>query len=163
MLPRLNPNRATLQPETYPFGEKGGPTNAAFALALVSLSHTPVEQRIYAAMLESSVTANANRSFTARELTGITGVRSLTTIRRALEGLLAKLSVERSPKTNGHGRRDFGISYRVYTPVEVLRRRKDNNSGNGDLDPLRTRNHSFDRAIVRVAEHPLLSRREAQV
>jgi len=158
MLPRLNSKRTSLQPETYPLGEKRGPSNAAFALALVSLSHTPVEQRIYAAMLASALAGNAECSFTARELTGLTGLRSLTTIRRALDGLLSKLSVERAPRTNGDGKRDLGSEYRVYTPAEVLSRRKE-----GSEDRMAPRNYSFERAVARVAENPLLSRREGQV
>ena len=158
MLPRLNSNRASLQPETYPLGEKGGPSNAAFALALVSLSHTPVEQQIYAAMLASALAGSAESSFTASELTRLTGLRSLTTIRRALDGLLSKLSVERAPRANGNGKRDHGSEYRVYTPVEILSRRKE-----ASADQVFPRNHSFERAVARVAENPLLSRREAQV
>lgn len=157
MLPRLNSKRSSLQPETYPLGQKRGSSSATFALALVSLSHTPVEQRIYAAMLASALAGSDECSFTARELTGLTGLRSLSTIRRALDGLLSKLSVERIPRRNGDRKRDQGSEYRVYTPAEVLRRRKE---ASADIAP---RNHSFERAIARVAENPLLSRREAQV
>ena len=158
MLPRLNSKRSSLQPETYPLGEKREPSNAAFALALVSLSHTPVEQRIYAAMLASLLAGNPESSFTARELTGLTGLHSLTTIRRALDGLLSKLSVERAPRTNGDGKRDHGSEYRVYTPAEVLIRRKEKSA-----DQVFPRNHFFERAVARVAGNPLLSRREGQV
>jgi DNA-binding CsgD family transcriptional regulator len=163
MLPHLSSNNTPTAPETYPLGEEGGPSYAAFALALVSLSHTPIEQRIYAAMLASVLASLSASSFTTRELISLTGVRSATTIRRALDGLLVKLSIERVTRTNGNGKRADGRGYRVYTPVEVLSRRKQNGSGNGDLDHSRLRNGSFERAVARVAENPLLSRREAQV
>ena len=163
MLPHLSSINTPTAPETYPLGEKGGPSYAAFALALVSLSHTPIEQRIYAAMLASTLACPTESSVTARELISLTGVQSATTIRRALDGLLGKLSIERIPRTNGKGTRTHGRGYRVYTPVDVINRRKQNGSGNGDLDHSRLRNSSFERAVARVAENPLLSRREAQV
>jgi DNA-binding CsgD family transcriptional regulator len=163
MLPHLSSNNTSTAPETYPLGEKGGPAYAAFALALVSLSHSPIEQRIYAAMLASALACSTESSFTARELISLTGVQSATTIRRALDGLLGKLSIERIARTNGNGKRANGSGYRVYTPVEVISRRKQNGSGNGNLDDSRLRNGSFERAVARVAENPLLSRREAQV
>ena len=163
MLPHLSSNNTTTAPETYPLGEKGGPSYAAFALALVSLSHAPIEQRLYAAMLASALACPSESSFTARELISLTGVQSATTIRRALDGLLGKLSIERVTRTNGNGKRSDGRGYRVYTPVEVLTRRKQNGSGDGYLDSSRLRNGSFERAVARVAENPLLSRREAQV
>lgn len=157
MLPHLSANNTPTAPETYPLGEKGGPFNAAFAL--VSLSHTPTQQKIYAAMLASALARPSDYFFTARELTSLAGVQSPTTIRRALDGLLAKLSIERVPKTNGG--RGHGSGYRVYTPMEVLSRRRLNGSKD-DRDHSRLRNDSFERAIARVAENPLLSRREAQ-
>ena len=163
MLPHLSSNNTPTAPETYPLGEKGGPTYAAFALALVSLSHTPIEQRIYAAMLASALACSTESFFTVRELISLTGVQSATTIRRALDGLLGKLSIDRIARTNGKGKRANGSGYRVYTPVEVISRRKQNGSGNGNLDDSRLRNGSFERAVARVAENPLLSRREAQV
>ena len=155
MLPHLSSEHPPVQPETYPLGENGESANTAFALALVSLSHTPVEQRIYAAMLASALADSAESSFTARALISLTGLRSVTTIRRALDGLIAKLSIERTPKENGNG-----TGYRVYTPAQVLSRRKQNGS---NVEKSRPRNHSFERAVERVAENPMLSRREAQV
>ena len=56
----------------------------------------------------------------------LAGVSSISTIRRGLEGLVAKLSVEREARTNGSngkGARDHGVAYRVFTPEEVIARR----------------------------------------
>ena len=161
MLPRLSSNRTPVRPETYPLVEKTDLANPSLALALVSLSHTRVEQRIYAAMLASALARSTQSTFTARELISLSGVRSLTSIRRALEGLLIKLSIERTAKRNG--RRDHRSGYRVYTPAEILTRRKRNGSAAENLNHGRSRTHSFERAIERVAANPLLSRREAQV
>ena len=163
MLPRLSSNRTPVRPETYPLDEKTDLSNPSFALALVSLSHTRVEQRIYAAMLASALARSAQSSFTARELISLSGVRSLTTMRRALEGLLTKLSIERTAKRNGNGKHDHKSGYRVYTPAEILNRRKRNGSAAEKLNHARSRTHSFERAIERVAANPSLSRREAQV
>lgn len=105
MFPHRSSNIGPVEPETYPLGEKRDASGAGFALALVSLSHTPCEQRIFSAMLSSAGTAEEN-AFTARNLISLTGIRSLTTIRRGLDGLLGKLSIERAPKENGNGKRD---------------------------------------------------------
>ena len=165
MFPHRNSNIASVEPETYPLGEKRDASGADFALALVSLSHTPVEQRIYSAMLSSVETAEEN-PFTARKLISLTGIRSLTTIRRGLDGLLVKLSIERAPKENGNGKRDQGNTYRVYSPDEILIRRQQFGGAAGhygNLGESRLANHSFERAVARVADNPMLSRREAQV
>ena len=162
MLP-LSPSSTAVEPETYPLGERRESSNTAFALALVALSHTPVEQRIYAAMLSSALTGCADSSFSARELISITGVRSPTTLRRALDGLLVKLSIERATNGNGNVKPEHRIGYRVFTPVEILSRRKQHGTDAGSVDSVRARNPSFERAIQRVAENPRLSRREAQV
>ena len=166
MFPHRSSNIAPVEPETYPLGEKRDASSAGFALALVSLSHSPVEQRIYSAMLASAETSDA-RPFTARYLISVTGIRSLTTIRRGLDGLLVKLSIERTPKENGNGKRDHGNTYRVYPPDEILNRRKQMGAAGdvryGNLGEPRLANHSFERAIARVADNPMLSRREAQV
>jgi DNA-binding CsgD family transcriptional regulator len=165
MFPHRNPNIVAVEPETYPLGEKRDASGTGFALAVVSLSHSPVEQKIYSAMLSSAETPD--RSFTARSLMSLTGIRSLSTIRRGLDGLRVKLSIERAPKENGNGKRDHGNTYHVYSPDEILNRRKqmgvsaDGRYGNPE-EP-RLANHSFEKAIARVADNSMLSRREAQV
>lgn len=166
MFPHRNSNTGPVEPETYPLGEKRDASGSGFALAVVSLSHTPVEQKIYLAMLSYAETSK-DSSFTARSLMSLTGIRSLSTIRRGLDGLRVKLSIERAPKENGNGKRDQGNTYRAYSPDAILNRRKqmgvaaDGRYGNPG-EP-RIANHSFEKAITRVADNPMLSRREAQV
>jgi DNA-binding CsgD family transcriptional regulator len=168
--------------KTYPLGLKSERTTDP-AIALVALSHTPAERRLYSAMLnaaESLVETAANASdpvsdsfmakqpeiFTVRRVMDLEGIKSLSTIRRGLEGLVAKHSVERESRTNG-GSGNGGraqITYRVFTPEQVIARRNErgiktfaNENENPGNQP------SLVRVIQRVVENRNLSRRESQV
>jgi DNA-binding CsgD family transcriptional regulator len=161
---RLPPTDNSVDSKNYPLVETSEQIEAANLLALVALSHTSVEHRLYSAMLSQPEDITGRNYFTARTLMDLAGIRSLSTVRRGLEGLVIKLSIDKN-RHNGEGKRDQATAYSVYSPQEVIRRRKENrapflteyagNSGNG--------NHSFNKALSRVADHPLLSRREAQV
>lgn len=161
MLPQRNQRTPDVRPETYPLVEKTEQFLDRPAMARVALSHSPVEQRLYLAML---LAAHENgepaEPLTAKRLMALTGIRSLSTIRRALEGLLAKLSIHRQPKGNGNGGRENGTTYHVFQPEEVIARRNEQGIRG---DETRAVNYSFERAIRRVVEHRNLSRREAQV
>jgi DNA-binding CsgD family transcriptional regulator len=176
MFPQKSQISAKNDPETYPLGEKIERTESGPAMALVILSHTPVERCLYAAMLAATdpsalpspgLSEEHLEVFTVRRLMELTGISSLSTIRRALEGLVSKFSVEREarPKApNGNGSRDHGIAYRVFTPEEVIARRDARgikSYARGIESGERTR--SFERVIQRVVENRNLSRREAQV
>jgi DNA-binding CsgD family transcriptional regulator len=162
MYPQKNPIVAQVDPETYPLGEKTEHSRNGYALALVSLSHSSLEHRLYSAML-SAANENGSQSFTVRGLMTLTGIRSLSTIRRGLEGLLVKLSIEREQKPNGGGAREQGASYIALPPEQIIARRKECGIGNYENAPGCQGNHSFNRAIARVADNKHLSRREAQV
>jgi len=169
MFPQKAKISAEIASKTYPLGEKIEQPADPASLALVALSHTPVERRLYAAMLAAMVsrmdqTAPQQGVFTVRTLMDLTGIVSLSTIRRGLEGLVAKFSIERELKSNGNGTRDHAAAYRVFSPDEVIARReargmksyaKGIDSGFG--------NRAFERVIQRVVENKNLSRREAQV
>lgn len=169
MFPQKAKNIAEVDPKTYPLGEKIEQSGDAASLALLALSHTPVERRLYAAMLmamngSADQTDNRLDVFTVRTLMELTGIVSLSTIRRGLEGLVSKFSVEREVKPNGNGTRDHSAAYRVFSPEEVIARReergmksyaKGTDSGVGS--------RAFERVIQRVVENRNLSRREAQV
>jgi DNA-binding CsgD family transcriptional regulator len=160
MFPQKAPFISGVDSKTYPLGEHGEHFQGHPTMALVALSHTPVEHRLYRAMLLAlDENANPITSLTARRLMTLTGIRSLSTVRRGLEGLLSKFSIEREQKTNDRRIREAGAAYRVYTPEEVIARRRELGVPleRGEL------NHSFERAIARVVEHNSLSRREAQV
>ena len=180
MFPQKAKISAEIDSKTYPLGEKidqyaDGPT-----MALVALSHTPVERRLYAAMCVATRAATcaaraelnqrtdpaATRPdvFTVRALMDLTGIVSLSTIRRGLEGLVSKFSVEREAKANGNGAREHTAAYRVFTPEEVIARREQRGmkSYAKGIEG-RARSSSFERVIQRVVENRNLSRREAQV
>jgi DNA-binding CsgD family transcriptional regulator len=158
MLPLPTPIEAAVDSKTYPLGENSAHRDFANALALVALNHTTVQQRLYSAML--SANANNNGEFTARRLADMTGIRNLSTIRRGLDGLVAKLSAERNHE-NGNGRRD-SLFYRVFPPAEVLQRRRESGAREVGGNP-NGNHHALERAISRVSENVMLSRREAQV
>ncbi len=162
MFPQTSPVDATVDSKTYPLGEKSEPTDSRNALALVALGHTAVEQRLYSAMLSAPEIPFSVNGFTARNLMDLSGIRSLSTIRRGLEGLVVKLSIAKDNRENGKSKREPASCYRAFQPTEVIARRKQNggpvhnlSSGNG--------NHGFEKALVRIIENAMLSRREAQV
>jgi DNA-binding CsgD family transcriptional regulator len=172
MFPQKTKTIAEIESKTYPLGEKIEHPAESANMALVALTHTPVERRLYAAMLAAmngSVAAvnqpnNSSDVFTVRTLMDLTGIVSLSTIRRGLEGLVSKFSIEREIRSNGNGTRDHAAAYRVFTPDQIIARREERgvksyakgiDSGVG--------NRAFERVIQRVVENKNLSRREAQV
>lgn len=163
MFSQDTPVNPPVDPKTYPLGEKSEPVSFEHALALVALSHTPVEHRLYSAMLSVSPgPGQTPPTFTARRLITMTGIGSLSTIRRALEGLLVKLSIEREVGKNGNRKRENATAYRVFTPAEVIARRKEKGAMSRGPEPGQ-RTEAFARAVARVADNARLSRREAQV
>jgi DNA-binding CsgD family transcriptional regulator len=163
MLPQRRPVGES-DSKTYPLGENSEHADASSA-AIVALSHTPVEHRVYSAMLSLQNVTPTTHSFTVKHLVSLTGIGSLSTVRRALEGLLLKRSIDR----NGNGEKgsDRVHVYRVFTPTEVITRRKD--VGGSAMSPYVTvpssikGNPAFTNAVARVTENAKLSRREAQV
>lgn len=178
MFPQKAKSVAEIDSKTYPLGEKIEHPADEASLALVALSHTPVERRLYAAMLagmpaetnavnerpESDLAEARPPVFTVRTLMDLTDIVSLSTIRRGLEGLVSKFSIEREVKANGNGTRDHTSAYRVFPPEQVIARREERgmksyakgiDSGFGG--------RAFERVIQRVVENKNLSRREAQV
>ena len=174
MFPQKAKSIAEIDSKTYPLGEKIEHPADEASLALVALSHTPVERRLYAAMLAATNGANGQTEnhldedhplvFTVRALMDLTGIVSLSTIRRGLEGLVTKFSIEREVKANGNGTRDHTSAYRAFPPAQVIARREERgmksyakgiDSGVGG--------RAFERVIQRVVENKNLSRREAQV
>lgn len=161
MLPQKTQIKRTVGSENYPLVESNG-SNDNGAMALVALSHTPLEHRLYLTMLTETAGLNGNgRHFYTRELKALTNIRSSGTVRRGLEGLITKLSIERLAVENGSG---IARRYSVRTPEEILAHRR---ALGVEMYPrefgIRDGNHFFERAIPRVAANTNLSRREAQV
>lgn len=162
MLARKGQIEGRLESETYPLGENNDHLRNGAAHALVALSHTRIEQQIYAAMLPGN-NGHETEAFTVRRIAAVAGINSLSTVRRGLEGLIAKLSVERDEKHHRNGGREPGAGYRAHCPETIIARR--NQIGmTTSLKGLRSRTgESYARAIHRVIENRTLSRREAQV
>jgi DNA-binding CsgD family transcriptional regulator len=169
MFPQKAKSIAVIDSKTYPLGEQIDHAADDPTMAVVALSHTPVERRLYSAMLKAmresaSDPGGRPRVFTVRTLMELTGIVSLSTIRRGLEGLAANFSVERETKTNGNGARDHGVAYHVFTPDEVIARREERGiKSYAKGMETNAGNRSFERVIQRVVENRNLSRREAQV
>jgi DNA-binding CsgD family transcriptional regulator len=133
-------------------------------MALLTLSHTPLEDQLYRAMLsEVTRVEQACAVFSVRELSRLTGINSTSTIRRALAGLLQKLSIE-SVKPESSVRESGRNFYRIFKPEEIFERRRA-----FGIPPypkeieVYQRSAGFKRVIERVAHNSHLSRREAQV
>lgn len=165
MFPQKSPIGGNVDSKTYPLGENAERVSNGSALSLVTLSHTTLESRLYVAMLIAAESSRGNsETFTARRLMEMTGITSLSTVRRGLQGLVAKFSVERGRRSNGNGRHDHSISYRAFTPDQVIARRDERgfNAYSNTINTTTT-GRSFERVVERVLENPNLSRREAQV
>lgn len=165
MFPQKSPIVAKIDPETYPLGENADRMLGGSALSLITLSHTALESKLYSAMLIANDPSRSGSDiFTARGLMELTGITSLSTVRRGLEGLVTKFSIERGTRSNGNGTRDHSIAYRVFTPEQVMARRDERGFktyGNGTDGGAGGR--AFERVVERVLENKNLSRREAQV
>jgi hypothetical protein len=88
----------------------------------LATTHTGSEHKLYSFFYEATVLQGIrDRQFTHREMSERTGIRSSSSIKDALRGLVAKQSVEVlwvEPGNTG------GSMYRVYTPAEVEARRR---------------------------------------
>ena len=152
-------------PATYSFGENSEHPTGEQAMALVALSHTVIEHQLYSAMLtEISLVGTRVASFTTRRLMTLTGIAGYSTVRRGVNGLVNKLSIERQKVAGHNGSTHPPLVYLVFSPEEILARRhsvglsaypKGVEGGPGIT--------SMGRAIKRVVEVGRLSRREAQV
>ena len=133
-------------------------------MALVALSHTPAEHRLYMSMLAETV-AQGNRIslFSTRQLMTLASIRSSGTVRRGLEGLIVKLSIERQGNgKNGNG--DTRRQYLVRDPQEILAQRNAMGvSGFPAKAGIKEGELYLERALKRVVANNNLSRREAQV
>jgi DNA-binding CsgD family transcriptional regulator len=133
-------------------------------MALLALSHTQIEQRLYLAMLSEINGSDGPQLFTGKRLMQLTGISNLSTIRRGIDGLVAKLSIEKETKGNGNGHREHGTAYRVYSPQQIIARRRQIGSTRGSIGiETSSLNQPFEKAISRVVANRNLSRREAQV
>jgi len=161
--PKSRSKSLTEYPFNYPFGEPEISTKGERLMGLLALSHTPTEHELYRAMLwETEVNQCRAATFSLRRLMELTGLTSYGTVRRALRGLVLKLSVEN--QTDSVERRPGkSCTFFVFYPEEIFDRRL--SSG---LTPFPKEAEGFDNfenslALTRIIENQRLSRREAQV
>ena len=164
MLASKGLNSAAVAPATYPF-DVNSEHVVEHANALVALSHSTTEQQIYAAMVaEIAAVGTRVASFTTRRLMSLTGITGYSTVRRGVNGLVNKLSIERQ-KVAGHNGGDHPlVVYLVFTPAEILARRR---AVGQSIYPKGLHEQqgaaSLVRAMSRVAGVRVLSRREVEV
>ena len=152
-------------PATYSFGEDREQSAEQPAMAVVALSHTIVEHRLYSVMLsEISSVGTCVAAFTTRRLMNLSGINAYSTVRRALAGLMNKLSIERQKIAGDNGRRHPSMVYLVFSPEEILaRRRAVGLSTYPKGVEIEHSGPSLAPAIRRIVDLRSLSRREAQV
>lgn len=146
-------------------GQLFGATGEERLLALLALSHTPHEDLLYRAMLlEVAKGGERSITFSVRGLSRVTGINSSSSIRRALSGLVSKLSIQSAaPSAGVKGVRGDNF-YRIFSPEEIFERRR----AFGlppypkEVETIGTSRY-FRQAVERVAINSNLSRREAQV
>jgi DNA-binding CsgD family transcriptional regulator len=166
MFPRSKTRYKTAQngPFTYPLGKSQAPSKDERMMGLLALSHTPTEHELYEAML-AQTQANGRRTaaFSLRRLMELTGLTSYSTVRRALRGLVTKLSIENRADAEEE-KRGAGSIFFIYHPEEIFDRRL--SSG---LAPFPKEAEGFEKrsfnsfAIKQIIQNQSLSRREAQV
>lgn len=148
-------------PVSAPFGSLTEPTKVRKKLALLTLSHTAIEHRIYRVMYAETVMKNNPVGhFGVRRLLALSGMRSHSSVSRACAGLIAKLSIQH---LGDSGLLRKGL-YRVFSPNEIFLRRA---AAGMAPYPQEIRgfeqNKAFHLAIENVVARDDLSRREALV
>ena len=130
-------------------------------MALLALSHTAIEHRLYEVMhTETLAVRRTAGSFSIRRLLGLSGLRSYGSVRRGCSGLMQKLSIE----SLGQGECQRSAHYRVFTPEEIFARRR---AAGLVPYPDEVRGYESNRAFGSLIQHLVgrndLSRREALV
>jgi len=130
-------------------------------MALLALSHTEVEHRLYEVMRRETVAARRGAGcFSIRRLLALSGLRSHGSVKRGCLRLMEKRSIE----TISQGQPQGGFLYRVYSPDEIFARRLA--VGMAPFpDEIRgyASNRAFGQLIQRVVERNDLTRREALI
>ena len=132
------------------------------AMAVVALSHTKLEQKIYQIMFDETRNLKTRvGEFGIQYLIERAETDSYNRVQRARRGLILKMSIE--ALTVVSQTRQLSI-YTVYGPTEILERRraKKTESPKWFRDDEKPDSSSWN-VIERIVENKSLSRREAQV
>ncbi|HEX8708592.1 MAG TPA: helix-turn-helix transcriptional regulator [Pyrinomonadaceae bacterium] len=134
-------------------------------MALLALSHTLIEHKLYEVMLaETAAVSTRLGAFSTRRLMVLTGLQGYSSIRRGLTGLTEKLSIQRQTVAGDADPQQLGNVYYIFTPEEIFERRRAAGISPypKEVQPFES-NLAFGVAIERVVGLNNLSRREAQV
>jgi DNA-binding CsgD family transcriptional regulator len=139
--------------------------DAKETMALLALSHTPAEHKLYEVLLAETAAAGTSvGTFSLRHLMTLTRLNSYTTLRRARAGLITKLSIDCQKVARGGDVQPLDTVYLIYRPEEIFARRK---QAGFEPYPKEYRWHlaqmGYSSALERVAQSDKLSRREAQI
>lgn len=92
------------------------------ALEPLDATHTSSETRIYSVMYRETISKGTNSQyFGTKRLMALTGIRGDHTVRRAIDGLIIKMSIEIIDTNYGN---PIGPRYRVFSPKEIIERRR---------------------------------------
>jgi DNA-binding CsgD family transcriptional regulator len=145
-------------------GERHENASNAQAAVKLKLSHTPIEHQLYQFMLAEVTAANTRVcAFSLRQFMALTRLPNYSAIRRGLNGLVSKQSIERYKVVDGGDARRGTTVYFVFTPEEILERRANTSHAGALRSELFNQAAGASGAIDRVVWHNGLSRREAQV
>jgi len=85
-------------------------------------THTSSEARVYSVMYRETISMGTNSQYIGiKRLMTLTGIRGDHTVRRAIDGLIQKMSIEIVDANYGN---PIGPRYRVFSPKEIIERRK---------------------------------------
>jgi hypothetical protein len=117
--PGAPPRRVTQT--AAPASPAPAPDDAPRTAQTLDATHTSSEQLVYNYMYRETITKGIReRHFGPKELLKATPIRSHVTVRKAIDGLIEKQSIEIVSFVPGS---PFGPRYRVYEPREINRRR----------------------------------------
>ena len=92
------------------------------ALEPLDATHTSSEARVYSVMYRETISRGTNNQyFGTKRLMTLTGIRGDHTVRRAIDGLIQKMSIEIINTNYGN---PIGPKYRIFPPKEIIERRK---------------------------------------
>ena len=130
-------------------------------MALLALTHSWMEHRLYLALLENQrVCGERAPSLTGSHLMKLSGLNSSSSVRRAWTGLIRKLSVESLTSS----RTQNSPNYKVFEPGEVFGRRIASGAlPYSDEIAFFEQSSVFDLVACNVVKRSDLSRKEALV